>query len=141
MGKVILALEQGEEGRLGLSQHHVVPVHSFEEPVRLHSLGILIPVPESGFDRAVKQLPQQVLCIGGEVLLQLQLGLEHPLGDHLPVVAGEGRIPCEHVVGEDPKAPPVDFLAMPAATEKVQLEFFPEVANPSESSLTPTRIG
>ena len=117
---------RGEEGEGGgwlrLSGHHIVPIHPFKEPVPLHSLCIILSVAEPGFHRALKQLPQQVLGIGSEVLLQLQLGFEHSLSNHFPIVAGEGGISGEHVVGEDSKAPPVNFLAMPAATKKVQLE-------------------
>ena len=79
---------------------------------------ILFPKSETFFHLTTEQLLQDVFCVRSEVVLQLQLPLQYPLGDDLPVVSSEGRGPCEHVVNEDPKAPPVHFLAM--STNRVE---------------------
>ena len=79
---------------------------------------ILFPKSETFFHLTTEQLLQDVFCVGSEVVLELQLPLQYPLGDDLPVVASEGRGSGEHVVDEDAKAPPVHFLAM--STNRVE---------------------
>ena len=84
----------------------------------LQSHRILLPKSEPFIHLATEQLLQDVFCIRSEVVLELQLALQDPLGDDLPVVSSEGRGPGQHVVDEDPKAPPVHFLAM--STNRVE---------------------
>ena len=107
-----------KKGRLGLPLENIGPVNSGEESVLLQCSRILFPKSETFFHLTTEQLLQDVFCVRSEVVLQLQLPLQYPLGDDLPVVASEGRGPCEHVVDEDPKAPPVHFLAM--STNRVE---------------------
>ena len=80
--------------------------------------GIPVPGPEPLVHRPVEQLLQDVLRVGGEVVLELELPLEHPLRDGLPVGAGEGRGSGQHVVNQDAETPPVHLLSM--STNMVQ---------------------
>ena len=80
--------------------------------------GIPVPGPEPLVHRPVEQLLQDVLRVGGEVVLELELPLEHPLRDRLPVGAGEGRGSGQHVVNQDAETPPVRLLPMPTMEYK-----------------------
>ena len=114
IGDVVRAAEMWEEWRLGRPAEDVLPHHSTEEPVLLQGIGITFPEPETLLHLPIEQFLQYVLRVRGQIVLQLELPLEDPLGDDLPVVAGEGGSPGQHVVDQDAEAPPVDLLAVPA---------------------------
>ena len=79
---------------------------------------VSVPGPEPLVHRPVEQLLQDVLRVRGEVVLELELPLEHSLRDGLPVGAGEGRGSGQHVMNQDAETPPVHLLAM--STNKVE---------------------
>ena len=118
VGHIILPLELRQEGGRHPPVQHLVPLDSGEEPVLLHGDAVPLTRAQSLLHRSVEKPLDDVLGIGCEVVLELQLPPEHPLRDGLPVVASEGRRAGQHVVNENSEAPPVHLLAMPTVENK-----------------------
>ena len=118
VGHIILSLELGKEGGLHPPLQHLIPLDPGEEPVLLYGLGVLLPGTEPLLHGPVEQPLDDVLGVGGQVVLELELASEDPLRDGFSVVAGKWRRSSQHVVDQDAKTPPVHLLSMPTVENK-----------------------
>ena len=118
VGHIILTFEKRHERRRHLPLQNFIPLDTREESVFSDGESVSVPGPEPLVHRPVEQLLQDVLRVRGEVVLELELPLEHSLRDGLPVGAGEGRGSGQHVMNQDAETPPVHLLAMPTMEYK-----------------------
>ena len=83
---VISTLKERKKRRRKFFVKNILPFDSCEKTMLLHGHSVLFTMTQAFFHVSVEQLLEDVLGVGSQVILELQLSPDYPICDSFPVV-------------------------------------------------------